>query len=111
MTDQTEFQHGLHPESLGKRALQGAGIAFPLILFFIILLGGKDLDYGLWVFLPMITVSAGGAFGGIIYYLMDHLRYQGGWKKTLANLFCLLVFIILLWLSLIAALSVTGHWD
>jgi hypothetical protein len=99
----------VHPTSLGKRAGQGAGIALLLVVIF--LFSGEDIIYGVWVFLPMITVAVGGAFGGICYYLMDHLRYQGGWKKVLANSSCLLVYIISLWLSLIAALNVTGHWD
>lgn len=111
MNEQNEFQHSLHPASLSKRALQGAGIALVLVLLFIFLLGGEDLDYGVWVFLPMITVPAGGALGGIFYYLMDHLRYQGGWKKVLANISSILVYILSLWISLAAALNVTGHWD
>jgi predicted membrane channel-forming protein YqfA (hemolysin III family) len=109
MTEQNEFQHSLHPQSLGERAWQGAGIA--LVLLAIFLLSPEDIDYGVWVILPMITVSVGGALGGIFHYLMDRLRCQGGWKKMMANIFSILVYILLLWLSLVAALNVTGHWD
>jgi hypothetical protein len=65
MTEQNELQHPLHPQSLGKRALQ---IALLLVLLFIFQLG---ILSGEWVFLPMLTVSVGGALGGIIYYLLD----------------------------------------
>jgi hypothetical protein len=111
MRQQTELQHSLHPKSLGKRAGQGAGIALVLVVIFLLMLSVGDIDYGVWVFLPMITVSVGGALGGIFYYLMDPLRYQGDWKKALANICCILVYFMLLWLSLVAALGVTGHWD
>ena len=107
MTEQNEFRHSLHPKWLGRRALQGAAIT--LVLLVIFLYGGMNIDFGVWVCLPMTTVSVGGALGGICYYLMDPKRYQGGRNKALANHSSILVYFLLLWLSLVAALHVTGH--
>ena len=41
MTEQNELQPGLHLKSLGKRALQGAGIAFVVITLFFFGDGGE----------------------------------------------------------------------
>ncbi|AKD05861.1 hypothetical protein PKOR_20390 [Pontibacter korlensis] len=89
--------------------MTGAGIA--LVLLAIFLSGGGDFNLGYWVLLPITTVSVGGALGGIIYSLMDHLRNQGRWKVAVANSLSLLLYIVSVWLSLVAALNVTGHWD
>lgn len=105
MTAQNEL---MHHKSLGTRALQGAGIALVLLIIFLLSVTGID---GEWVFLPMFTVSVGGACGGVFYYLMAPLRRQGGWKKVLANVICFFVYIAGLYFSLIAALNVTGHWS
>ena len=109
MTKQNELQHSLNFGCLSKRALQGAGIALVLIIMFLVITGA--IDEGLWIFLPMTTVTAGGAFGGIFYYLVNDLWSQTGWKRVAVNILCLLVYIFSLYFSLIAALNVTGHWD
>jgi hypothetical protein len=108
MTAQHEFQQGLPHKSLGKCALQGAGIALVLMVIFLLFIG---LVAGVWVPLPMITATAGGALGGIVYYLMVQVWYQSGWKKILATIVSILVYIVLFWFSLIVAFSITGHWD
>ena len=104
-------QKEVHPRTLGKRAWQGATIALLLVTIFIVQLGAMDVDYGAWVFLPLLTVTVGGALGGAFYYLLEPVRAGSNWKKWLVNTGCSLVYILILWLSLIAALSVTGHWD
>jgi len=118
MTSQNELQHSLHNISLGKRALQGAGIALVLAIIFqlfLLLIGGllvgKTFWQGVWEFFPLVTVTVGGALGGIVYYLMVQVWYPGGWKKVVATIFSALVYIVLLWLSLVAGFSATGHWD
>ncbi|GAB3835604.1 hypothetical protein GCM10028821_32300 [Hymenobacter jeollabukensis] len=72
---------------------------------------GAHLKFGLWTVLPLLTVPVAGAFGGLLYYLLDYLRYQGGWQKAVANVVSLVAYGVLLWLSLVAAFAVTGLWD
>ena len=109
MTEQNEFQPSLLPKSLSKRALQGAAIAQVLLVIF--LLSSENIVFGVCVLFPMLSVSVGGALGGSYYSFMDHLRNQGSWEKAFATFASLLVYSILLWLSLVAALNFTGHWD
>ncbi|KAA6434516.1 hypothetical protein FOE74_10030 [Rufibacter glacialis] len=95
-----------------KAALMGAGLAFLLVSFFVLLLGSGDSSYGAWVFLPMATVSLGGAMGGVLLsYLMGLLQNQRVWQTRIGLFAGSLLYLVLLWLSLVAALSVTGHWD
>ena len=106
MTNPEEPQQPLHTAPLYKRILQGAGLA--LILVGIFLLLGKNPDPAAgrkWMILPLIIVPICGAIGGLFYYMMDPLRYQGGWKKTLANVSSVLVYIFLILFGLIVGLS------
>lgn len=99
---------------LGKRALIGATIAVSFILLFIatsLIAKEGELAFGLWVLLPMFTVSVGGACGGIFYHIMDILRLRGTWQKIVANIISFFVYIIGCWMSLIIALAYLGFWD
>jgi hypothetical protein len=111
MTWQSELQQILQSKTLIKRALQGAGIALILICIFILGAATANAEFGSWVVWPILAVTAGGAGGGIFYCLMDLLRTQGGWKKALANIASILVYIAALYCSLILALSALGLWD
>lgn len=106
-------QQSLHKVSLAKRALQGAGIALVLISIFLLKAGEPDPNPGwpkLWFIRPLIIVPFAGAMGGVFYYFMDYLRYQGGWRKLLANVLSLVVYIIGLWMGTILGLDGTW-WD
>ncbi|MBG8553767.1 potassium transporter KefB [Hymenobacter guriensis] len=112
MTGSSEFPQSLHPASLGKRILQGAGLAFGLVVVFMTVFArGANMPFGLWTVLPLLTVPVAGAFGGIVYHLMDYLRYQGSWQKLAANGISILVYFVGLWVSLVAAFAFTGLWD
>jgi len=101
----------IHPASLGKRMLQGAGIALILISLFLLSGGEPKPEWGkLWMVKPLIMVPVAGALGGIFYYLMDYLRYQGGWKKILAIILSLIGYIFVLWLGTVLGLNGTW-WD
>jgi hypothetical protein len=101
----------IHPASLGKRMLQGAAIALILIIVFLLQAGEPNPDWPkLWMIRPLIIVPLAGAMGGVFYYFMDHLRYQGGWRKILANILSLVVYIIGLWLGTVLGLDGT-MWD
>jgi len=76
MTWQNEIQHHLFSKTLLKRALQGAGIAFVLISIFIIGALTAEAKSGSWVFIPIVAVTIGGAFGGAFYCIMDLFRHQ-----------------------------------
>lgn len=92
----------------------GAGTAFLLIIACIdcsMIISRSDLGFGGMVILPISTVTIAGAVGGLAFYAMRSLRSTGTAQKWIVNLFCTLVYIVLLWLALVAALSVTGHWD
>jgi hypothetical protein len=118
MTKQNEIHHSLDNNSFGKRALQGASIAAVLVIVFLSfifpiggVLNGKNFWQSLWQFFPLVTVTVGGALGGMFYYLIVKAWYPGGWKKIVATVLGILVYVLLLWLSLVAGFSATGLWD
>lgn len=101
----------IHPASVSKRMLQGAGIALIVIIVFLAGAGEPDPEWPqLWIIKPLIIVPLAGALGGLFYYNMDHLRYEGGWRKVLAILLSLVIYIIVLWLGIVLGLNGTT-WD
>lgn len=114
MAKQDQLLNNLDPKFLGTRVLVGAGIAFSLMIIFMYgdnVLHGKGWAFGFREYFPIITASVGGAIGGAFYWLMDPWRNQSGWKKILANILSLLVYVIVLWLSSVAGFAATGDWD
>ena len=100
-----------HSASLAKPMLIGAGIALMLIVLFLVNAGEPDPEWPrFWMIRPLIIVPFAGAMGGVFYHLVDRLRYQGGWKKVLANLASLIVYIVGLWLGTVLGLDGT-MWD
>jgi hypothetical protein len=108
MTQQNDLQQVLFSRSLGKRGLQGAALAFLLVM--ILVLTGPGLDEN-WVLIPISLVTIGGACGAIFYHVADYMRQQRGWSKIWINILCTLVYIAGLYLSLVYALSLVGLWD
>lgn len=94
--------------SLGQHLLVGAGVAFLILNVLLIVTGAS---YTAWVLWPLSTVTLGGALGGIVFYLSAPLLLKGGWKKTTTLLVCSVLYVLFFWLSLVAALDITGHWD
>jgi hypothetical protein len=98
----------IHPASLGKRMLQGGSIAFVLISFFLLNAGEPNPEWGkLWMVRPLVIVPLAGAVGGAFYYIMDSWRYRGDWAKIGANVLCLIVYIIGLWMGTVLGLDGT----
>ncbi|WP_345948137.1 hypothetical protein ABDD95_14900 [Mucilaginibacter sp. PAMB04274] len=96
------------PASLGKRMLIGAAIA--LVLISVFLLGVKHTEpaWGkLWMVKPLIMVPLTGAAGGAFSFLMDKLRYQGGWKAALAIMLSVLGYVFALWIGTVLGLNGT----
>jgi hypothetical protein len=112
MTPGNELQNQpLHAASVGKRLLQGAGIALILIIIFLTSAGEGDPDWPrYWMIRPLVIVPLAGALGGLFYYNMDHLRDQGGWRRVLANVLSLVVYLVVLWLGVVLGLDGTW-WD
>ena len=111
MTPDTATTQTIHATSLGKRMLQGAAIAFALISIFLLGVDEPKPEWPkLWMAKPLIIVPIAGAMGGAFYYLMDHLRYQGGWKKALAYIISLIGYIVILWVGTVLGLNGT-LWD
>ncbi len=101
----------IHPVSLVKRMFQGAALALVLIAMFLAGAGEPNPEWAkLWMIKPLVMVPVAGALGGVFYYCMDHLRHQGGWRKTLGILSSLAGYIIVVWLGVVLGLNGT-MWD
>ncbi len=103
-----------HPQPLGIRMLQGAGLAFALIILFLALViftSDGEIPPGIWLVVPITSVTIAGAGGGVFFYLMDTLREKGSWQKILANIICGITYLPGLYISLIVALKFIGMWS
>ena len=112
MTPRNELPDApLHPASVGKRMLLGAVIGLLLILFFVVGAGEPNPAWPkLWWIQPLLVVPAAGALGGLFNYNMDHLRIHGGWRKLLATVLSVAVYLVVLWLGTVLGLAGT-MWD
>jgi hypothetical protein len=109
MTQQTKAMDILRALSFRKSVRNGAILA--LILVSILLLIISKGNIGPLMLLPMAFVSLAGGVGGGFYRLLDLIRQYGHTQKALANVFGIVVYLAGLYMSLILALSLTGHWD
>ncbi len=109
MTTQEKITHPFIPSTrIETRMMQGAGVALLLMTLF---LGGVhkvNPQWGeFWMVRPLVVVSLAGGIGGVFYYFMDFLRYKGGWKRFIAQVISVLVYMILLWLGTVLGLNGT----
>jgi len=109
MTSQNQILQQFQFKLLAKRAFQGALISFTLVTLFLFFIGA--LNDGAWVLLPITTVTIGGACGGVFFYLATDLVFRQGTKRIIAIILSALVYAVGVWMSLIIALAITGHWD
>ncbi|MES2828050.1 MAG: potassium transporter KefB [Bacteroidota bacterium] len=101
----------VHPSTAAKPMIIGAVIGLAVISMFLFSAGSGKPEWGaFWKIRPLIVTPFAGAMGGLVYYFMDHLRVEGGWKKVLANIVSILVFIIGLWMGIVLGLAGT-LWD
>lgn len=111
MTANSKSSAPVHPASMTRRMLQGAAIALvPITLLLLSVDEPNPAWPKYWMVRPLIIVPIAGAMGGLFYYFMDHLRYEGGWKKVLAILLSVIVYFIILWMGTILGLDGT-LWD
>lgn len=87
------------------------GVGLALVLASIFLFGVLNINFRPEAFIPLFTVSIGGVCGGVYIYLMDQLRHQGSWEKAFANFSSVVVYLLLLFFSLIPGLHIVGLWD
>lgn len=98
----------IHPAPVSKRMLQGAGIAFVLIALFLYGTGEPNPAWPkFWMVKPLLIVPVAGAMGGVFYYFMDHLRFQGGWIRALAYILSLVGYLMAIWLGTVLGLNGT----
>lgn len=98
-----------HPALLVKPVLLGAGIALTLITAFLLQVRFPKPEWGqLWMIKPLIIVPLAGASGGVLFYFINNLRsYQSGWRKALAIIFSLIVYLFTLWIGTVLGLNGT----
>ncbi len=102
---QNPFQQAIKP------MMYGAGFGVLFASYFVIMIISHSTTTEPIMFLPLLTVSVGGAMGGYIFNLLKPYRIQKGGTGFAAMLIGLLIFAAGIWLSLIAALAALGLWD
>lgn len=107
MTKNKDITTSTYTVLLVKRMLLGAVIAFVLMAFF--LKGAQaQPEWGkFWMIRPLVVISLAGATGGAFYHFMDGVSYRGGWRRVLAIIASIIVYIIGLWLGTVLGLDGT----
>lgn len=101
----------IQPTPLAKPVLIGAGIALILIAAFLLKAGEPNPSWSkYWMIKPLILVPLAGATGGACYYFINRINYQSSWKKALAIVFSVVIYIIGLWIGTVLGLNGT-YWD
>lgn len=101
----------VHSGSLAKRMLQGAGIALIVISAFLLSAGEPNPEWSkLYMVKPLILTPLVASLGGVLYYFLENLSSQGGWRKTLAIILSLVGYIIVLWMGTVLGLNGT-YWN
>lgn len=107
MNKQNDAQQA-HRASLLKLALLGAAIGFLLIGIFLMGVQNPKPEWPrLWMLKPLIIVPIAGAMGGVFFYLLDYLRFYGGWNKIFIYAVSFLMFVFCLWLGTVLGLNGT----
>lgn len=101
----------IHPSSLVKPTLVGAGIALTLITIYLLGVSEPNPAWGkLWMLRPLIIVPLAGAMGGAFVFFMDYQRQRSNWSKLLTYLLSLIGFFFVLWIGIVLGLDGT-LWD
>lgn len=96
----------IHKFTLARLAFIGWIIGLAVILVFILpVLNHSHPDWPkYWMIRPLIITPLAGAVGGVWYYLMDFLRYQGRWKTVVAYVLSFIGCFIAIWLGIVLGL-------
>ncbi len=94
--------------SLTKNVLVGAGIALAAIIFFLLQVKHPNLEWGqFWMVRPMIIVPLAGATGGACFYFLNNAFSEKGWRKTLAFIVSVIVYVVGFWMGFVLGLAGT----
>ena len=111
MTDRNSLAAHPFPQgSLCRPLLIGAGIALALMSIFLLTFflseGTPNPAWPeLWWIRPLAVITNAGAAGGIFYYIMDRMMgSKGGWRKAVAIVLSVIVYIIGLWMGTVLGL-------
>jgi hypothetical protein len=95
----------IHSFPLGKLMLIGAGVGLIIISIFLMGVNQPRPEWGqYWMIRPLVIVPLAGAAGGVFYYIMDFLRYRGGWRTALAYFISVIGIIVGLWMGIVLGL-------
>ena len=108
MPAHTNAPKGKSPDSLSNRVWQGTLLGLGLATVFFVFIGFSS---GEWNIMPLVTVGISGAIGGVFFFILDQLGPKEGWLKVVFRLLGFAFYAGILWLSLVLAYSITGHWD
>ena len=90
-----------------KPAIIGAAIALTLMIIFLWGVQGNPAWGQFWKVRPFVVITFAGAGGGLFYYVMNALRARGGWRRAVAEILSIIVYIIGLWLGTVVGLDGT----
>ena len=99
--------------SLFNKMVVGGSFALILINIYLLKAGEPDPAWGwndFWMIRPLLIVPITGAMGGAFFHLMEPVKRQGGWKRGLALVVSILVYIIGFWMGFVLGLHGT-YWD
>ena len=102
------FSYPMKIKELILPALLGGCIPLALLIFIIVT---KENVFETWMFIPLLLIPAGGALGGIFFYLMGFHWFPVGHQKLIAIIFSTFLYFIALWMSSVMAFALTGHWN
>lgn len=97
--------------SIVKPMLAGGAVALILILIFLLPNGEPKPEWGkFWMLRPLIIVPLAGAVGGAIYHIINRMSPQRGWKRVLAVVVSVIIYVVVLWVGTVLGLDGT-MWD
>lgn len=102
--------HPVNTTLLIKRMILGGAIALVIISLFVFSAETNPEWPRFWRIRPLIITPLAGAAGGAFSYLMTHITHQGGWRKALAILVSVIVYVFGLWIGIVLGLDGT-LWD
>lgn len=108
-----ESRNFLTPESfftasLVRRVLFGLALGLAVISFFVFGVDYPNPEWGqYWRVRPLIATPMAGAAAGLFYHFMEPVRQMGGWKKVLAIVLCVIVYVVGLWMGIVLGLHGT----
>jgi hypothetical protein len=91
-----------------KFALRMWGIAI-FCCSAILIIGGFPM--GWWMVIPLLTVSVGSICFSIFVFAIRLLFAKTKKQSVFVNVLSVIIFFVMIWMSLVAAFSVTGFWD